>query len=52
MYGIPFRACLYMYMQGATEKGFGKYSVFNLGTGKGYSVLDMLTAMGKVRIHT
>ena len=24
-----------------------KYSVFNLGTGNGYSVLDMLKAMGK-----
>jgi UDP-glucose 4-epimerase len=26
-------------------KGFGEYSVFNLGTGIGYSVLDMVSAM-------
>jgi len=26
-------------------KGYGKYSVFNLGTGIGYSVLDMVEAM-------
>ena len=26
-------------------KGLGQYSVFNLGTGVGYSVLDMVNAM-------
>jgi UDP-glucose 4-epimerase len=31
-----------------TEKtGFGKLSVFNLGTGRGYSVLEMIEAMKK-----
>lgn len=25
--------------------GFGKYSIFNLGTGRGYSVLEMIEAM-------
>ena len=28
-----------------TGKGFGQYSVFNLGTGIGYSVLEMVEAM-------
>lgn len=28
-------------------EGFGQYSVFNLGTGKGYSVFDMVKAMEK-----
>jgi len=27
--------------------GYGKLSVFNLGTGKGYSVLEMVRAMEK-----
>ena len=31
----------------APGKGYSKYSVFNLGTGQGYSVLEMLAAMGK-----
>ena len=30
-----------------TRSGFQKYSVFNLGTGIGYSVLDMVEAMKK-----
>jgi UDP-glucose 4-epimerase len=30
------------------ESGYGKLSVFNLGTGIGYSVLDMIEGM-KVR---
>lgn len=29
------------------KNGYGKYSVFNLGTGTGYSVLDMVEAMKK-----
>lgn len=29
------------------KKGHGKYAVFNLGTGIGYSVLDMVSAMKK-----
>jgi UDP-glucose 4-epimerase len=33
------------YMGGKSNKGFGQYSVFNLGTGVGYSVLDMVKAM-------
>lgn len=37
------------YIDASTDKakGFGKYSVFNLGTGIGYSVLDMIEAMKK-----
>ena len=31
----------------ATTSGFNKYSVFNIGTGIGYSVLDMVNAMKK-----
>ena len=34
----------------AEESGFGKLSIFNLGTGIGYSVLDMVEGM-KVRTH-
>ena len=30
-------------------KGLGQYSVFNLGTGVGYSVLDMVNAMKTAR---
>ncbi len=29
------------------KSGFGKLSIFNLGTGVGYSVLDMIEAMKK-----
>ena len=29
----------------AGENGFGKLSIFNLGTGIGYSVLDMVEGM-------
>lgn len=32
----------------AEESGYGKLSIFNLGTGIGYSVLDMIEGM-KVR---
>ena len=32
---------------GESKSGHGKLSVFNLGTGTGYSVLDMLRAFGK-----
>lgn len=32
------------YIEGS-RSGFDKYSVFNLGTGIGYSVLDMVEAM-------
>ena len=37
------------YIDGGEEKksGRGKLSIFNLGTGTGYSVLDMVTAFGK-----
>jgi UDP-glucose 4-epimerase len=31
----------------SAEKGYGKTSIFNLGTGRGYSVLEMLSAMSK-----
>ena len=30
-----------------SSNGYGEYSVFNLGTGVGYSVLDMVEAMKK-----
>lgn len=33
------------YVQDAGSKGYGRASVFNLGTGVGYSVLDMIEAM-------
>lgn len=33
------------YAQGPESRGFGKASVFNLGTGLGYSVMDMIEAM-------
>lgn len=32
---------------GGGGKGYGKLNTFNLGTGTGYSVLDMVEAMGK-----
>ena len=32
---------------GGAKNGTGKLSIFNLGTGTGYSVLDMVAAMGK-----
>lgn len=32
--------------------GYGKLSVFNLGTGKGYSVLEMIEAMKKASGRT
>jgi UDP-glucose 4-epimerase len=33
------------YVEDANSKGYGKASIFNLGTGVGYSVLDMIEAM-------
>ena len=33
------------YMENETSKGHGKLNVFNLGTGRGYSVLEMIEAM-------
>ena len=42
------------YMDGSSgngKSGEGKLSVFNLGTGTGYSVLDMLKAFGKAVGH-
>jgi len=36
---------------GNGKSGEGKLSVFNLGTGTGYSVLDMLKAFGKAVGH-
>lgn len=35
------------YMKPEASKGYKKYSVFNLGTGQGYSVLEMIEAMKK-----
>ena len=34
---------------GETSKGYKAYSVFNLGTGNGYSVLQMIEAMRTAR---
>ena len=40
-------ALRYMDEDNLKAGGVGKLSVFNLGTGTGYSVLDMVAAMGK-----
>ena len=40
-------ALRYMDQDNSNDGGVGKLNVFNLGTGTGYSVLDMVRAMGK-----